>query len=283
ASDWYKAGDVTSANTAADTTNVNGTASSTVIGNISSASSAASAAQTTANSKAKTFTAQPVPPYSTGDIWQTTNAIYVCTAGRASGAYTASDWYKAGDITSANTANDTANVNVTAASTVISNISSASSAASAAQGTANTAVSMLQDPGFQQGLLFLSKDDANANAGTSINDANITVVSGVGSVGGNVIQVKNSYWLYAKYAYPIDTSHTYKVRFRVKQTVDPTTAGLSKVYAGVATYDATGALQTTSPGTHRWCAASSVTIAVADGWKYYEGTIIGQGNLTANQ
>src|SRR5206468_2443718 len=138
ASDWYKAGDVTSANTAADTTNVNGTASSTVISNISSASSSASAAQTTANSKAKTYTVQPAPPYNTGDIWQSTNAVYICTLGRASGTYTATDWYKAGDVTSANTAADTTNVNGTASSTVIGNISSASSAASAAQTTANS-------------------------------------------------------------------------------------------------------------------------------------------------
>src|SRR5206468_9202986 len=113
--------------------------SSTVIGNISSASSAASAAQSTANSKSATFTTTPVPPYNLGDIWQSTNAVYICTTAKGSGTtYALADWYKAGDVTSANTSADTSAVNGTASSTVIGNISSASSAASAAQTTANS-------------------------------------------------------------------------------------------------------------------------------------------------
>src|SRR5206468_4642351 len=59
---------------------------------------------------------------------------------------TATDWTLVGDVTANNTSSDTAKVNGTTASTVISNIStaqstasSASSAASAAQTSANTA------------------------------------------------------------------------------------------------------------------------------------------------
>src|SRR5206468_9598643 len=95
--------------------------------------------QTTANSKAKGFITQPVPPYSTGDVWNNTGTIYVCTTTKASGVFSQSDWTLAGNITSSNTSAYTAKVNGTQSSTVISNISSASSAASAAQSTANSA------------------------------------------------------------------------------------------------------------------------------------------------
>jgi hypothetical protein len=282
--DWVLAADVTANNTSNDTTHVNGTPAATVTSGITSAQSAASGAQNTADGKARTFTSTPVPPYSIGDMWNMNSKVYSCTFPRAAGtSMNAMDWVLVADLTSLNTANDTANVNGTPSSTVIGNISSASSAASAAQSTANMVASMSQDPGFQQGLAYLTKDDATNAVGSAITDTNITVVGNSGVTGGNVIQVKNTYWLYSKYAYPVDTTHTYKVRFRVKQTADSQTANTSKVYAGVATYDNTGTLQTTSPGTHRWCATSGTQIAVADGWHYFEGTITGEGNLNHNQ
>ncbi|GMA64767.1 hypothetical protein NZD89_05245 [Alicyclobacillus fastidiosus] len=117
--------DVTANNTAADTAAVNGTPAAIVISNINSASSTASAAQaaatnaqTTANSKAQTFTSQPVPPYNVGDIYQATNAVYICTTARAAGNYTSTDWTLVGDVTSSNTAKDTEAVNGLAASTI---------------------------------------------------------------------------------------------------------------------------------------------------------------------
>jgi len=46
--------------------------------------------------KAQIFTSQPKPPYSIGDLWfnSTSDAIKVCTYGRESGNYVASDWVK---------------------------------------------------------------------------------------------------------------------------------------------------------------------------------------------
>ena len=81
----------------------------------------AATAQSTANSKAKTFTATPTIPYSLGDIWKNGNAIYVSTVNRLTGSYTASDWVLTGDVTSLNTSADTSKVNGIAASTVTDN------------------------------------------------------------------------------------------------------------------------------------------------------------------
>ena len=83
-------------------------------------------AQATANSKSKTFTAQPTIPYSAGDIWRNGNTIYVSSVTRATGSYTAADWTKASDVTSENTSANTSSVgSVSAASvaTLVSDIS----------------------------------------------------------------------------------------------------------------------------------------------------------------
>lgn len=82
--------------------------------------STADSAQTTANSKAKMFTATPTVPYSVGDIWRNGNSIFVTTITRATGSYTASDWIKVSDLTSENVASDTSNVNGVPSATVAS-------------------------------------------------------------------------------------------------------------------------------------------------------------------
>src|SRR5206468_705245 len=167
--DWTLAGDVTSNNTAKDTSAVNGTQASTVISNISSASSAASNAQTTANSKAKTFTSAPTVPYSLGDIYKNGSAIYVCTTARATGSYTASDFILVGDVTANNTSADTANVNGTVASTVISNISTAQSTANSANtaaGNAQTTANAKAQGFVAQPVPPYNKGDVWNNSGT---------------------------------------------------------------------------------------------------------------------
>ena len=78
-------------------------------------------AKVQSDAKAKTFTATPVTPYSTGDLWRNGSAMYVCTTSRSSGSYTAGDWTLVGDVTSNNTAADTAKVNGINAATVASN------------------------------------------------------------------------------------------------------------------------------------------------------------------
>lgn len=73
------------------------------------------------DTKAKTFTTQPVTPYTVGDLWRNGSAIYVCTTARATGNYTAGDWTLVGDVTANNKSADTAKVNGVNASTVASN------------------------------------------------------------------------------------------------------------------------------------------------------------------
>lgn len=103
--------------------------------------------------KARTFVAQPVTPYRVGDIWKNGNSTAICISTRLTGSYVAADWGKTGDVTSENTAADTAKLGGVAAATVNQNISNADTKAGnaataaatadnkavAAQSTANTA------------------------------------------------------------------------------------------------------------------------------------------------
>lgn len=104
---------------------------------------------------------------------------------------------------------------------------------------------------------------------TSVQDANY---------GANSIQITGEKWLFYGTPIPVDTARVYQVKFRVKQTIDPTTSGKSKVYAGVASFDANKANLTASTyGTHRYCAVSGQSITVADGWQEFTGKISGEG------
>jgi phage minor structural protein len=96
--------------------------------------------------------------------------------------------------------------------------------------------------------------------------------------GGKVWSLQGQQWLYSKNAIPVNVNRVYKVTFRVRQTVDPTTSGTSKVYAGVTTLDSNFNNLTGGAGTHRYCAASGVNITVADGWQEFEGLITGVGD-----
>lgn len=89
-------------------------------------------AKAQADAKAKTFTAQPVPPYSAGDLWKSGTTIKVSTVTRASGSYVAADWVLVGDVTSANTAANSNQLGGKAAATVLGDITSAKSAADSA-------------------------------------------------------------------------------------------------------------------------------------------------------
>lgn len=104
---------------------------------------AAAKAQILADSKTQTFTAQPVPPYTAGDLWRNGATIRVCTVTRASGSYVAADWTLVGDVTSANTAANANQLGGKASATVLSDITSAKSAADAAASKATAADTQL--------------------------------------------------------------------------------------------------------------------------------------------
>ena len=98
---------------------------------------------TAIESKAKTFTAQPAPPYTSGDLWRNGATIRVCTVTRASGSYVAADWTLVGDVTSANTAANSNQLGGKASATVLSDITGAKNAADAAALKANAADNQL--------------------------------------------------------------------------------------------------------------------------------------------
>jgi hypothetical protein len=108
-----------------------------------------------------------------------------------------------------------------------------------------------------------------------------TIVLGAGATGGKVFEHTGVLWAFWKNPIPVDVAKKYKVRFRVRQTVDPMVGG-SLVYAGVATLDANYQNITGGAGTHRYCAVSGQAITVADGWLMFEGEISGIGDLATN-
>lgn len=89
-------------------------------------------AKAQADAKSKTFTAQPAPPYTAGDLWKDGSTIRVCMVTRASGSYVAADWILVGDVTSANTAANSNQLGGKSASTVLGDITAAKNSANAA-------------------------------------------------------------------------------------------------------------------------------------------------------
>ncbi|MGE0845991.1 MAG: hypothetical protein AB7L41_06955 [Flavobacteriaceae bacterium] len=78
---------------------------------------------------------------------------------------------------------------------------------------------------------------------------------------------------------PVDPTATYAmtVRFRVAKD-DPKTRKASRFYAGVATYDAEGNLETEPPGAHRYFVSDGQFFEQENGWKRLTGYISGRGN-----
>lgn len=89
--------------------------------------------------KSRTFVTQPTIPYYVGDMWKSGNTTLVTTVTRATGSFTAADWVKVGDVTSENTAADSAKLGGTAASTINTNIANADTKATNAATAASNA------------------------------------------------------------------------------------------------------------------------------------------------
>jgi phage minor structural protein len=84
----------------------------------------AAKAQDTADQKRRVFVSQPTPPYDVGDLWANGQSVYRCKTAKVSGqTYSSSDWELVGDVTSLNTANNTANVGNQPATTVATAVS----------------------------------------------------------------------------------------------------------------------------------------------------------------
>jgi hypothetical protein len=142
-------------------------------------------------------------------------------------------------------------------------------------------MTIVQDSTFEKGNAFWSLSTVMDGTDVAVTPTTFTI-SRAGWSGGNALRITGDNWVYSKNAFPVDTSRRYRIRFRARQTVNPTSGG-AMIHAGVATYDADGVLQTTEPGSHRYCAVTGVTLTVADGWNEYSGIITGEGNDSHNK
>jgi hypothetical protein len=99
------------------------------------------------------------------------------------------------------------------------------------------------------------------------------------ATGGEALYVIGQGVAYYRHKLPVDLNRIYKVRFRVKNIG----SNNNIIYAGVATYNINGSLETSSPGTHRYCAAGGVEVPNDNVWHVYEGLITGpDGTETSN-
>lgn len=96
-----------------------------------------------------------------------------------------------------------------------------------------------------------------------------------------VYQQTGDTWLYTRAAIPVATSRVYRMRFKVRQTVDDDGSD-ARVYAGVATLGSQFENLTGGAGTHRYCCVSGQLIRKADGWQVFEGEISGIGDTRAD-
>ncbi len=146
----------------------------------------------------------------------------------------------------------------------------------------NLSFKELQDPFFERAIMLYSPVSEGENPVSLAGQPGIQQVSGVGASGGSVLQVTGmSKTIFSKNAIPIDTNKTYRMTFRVKQTVTNGNAS-NKVYAGVATLDGNYKNITGGAGNHRYFAANGVNLKVTDGWQTFTGLITGTGDVHPN-
>ena len=122
------------------------------------------------------------------------------------------------------------------------------------------------DATFMDGKKYWSTafTDTYTEPGTNV----MVVKEKTSKCGGNVLQIQNDTWLYAKNKIAIEQGKIYKFTFRVRQTQDPLNgADKNKVYAGATTFNAAG--DKLSPNNGTYFIASSQGITVANGWKEY--------------
>ena len=122
------------------------------------------------------------------------------------------------------------------------------------------------DGSFMDGKKYWSTSytDTYAQPGS-----NVTIVKEPTSkIGGNVLQIQNDTWLYAKNKIAIEQNKIYKFTFRVRQIQDPLNGSdKNKIYAGATTFDANG--NKLSPNNGTYFITSSQGITVVNGWKEY--------------
>lgn len=122
------------------------------------------------------------------------------------------------------------------------------------------------DGSFMDGKKYWSTNYSNTYAAPGNNV--VVFKESTSKIGGNVLQIQNDTWLYAKNKICIEQNKIYKFTFRVRQIQDPLNgADKNKVYAGATTFNAVGDKLSANNGTY--FVASSQGITVANGWREY--------------
>lgn len=167
--------------------------------------------------------------------------------------------------------------------------SSAKDAASSAAGIAETAAAYSEtkkqeiirlggNGDFEEGLInwAIIGGSAGRLLPLATESEAFKVVQGLGKSGGAALRVRGERWVFAQLAIPINTSRQYRIRIRVKQTVE-TSAGSSSIFTGFAPLDANYNDLFGGAGTFRYATVGQ-PIKVADGWRDFEGVITGEGD-----
>ena len=144
-------------------------------------------AQSTADSKAKVFTATPTVPYKVGDLWVQGNSgdVMKCKTARSSGSYTASDWEKASKYTDDTKANSvdskvttlTEKVNVTVKDVKVYYAINTSSTTAPTSGWSTT------PPTWENGKYIWSKTTTTLTNGTSTTTNPVCITGAKGATG----------------------------------------------------------------------------------------------------
>ena len=122
------------------------------------------------------------------------------------------------------------------------------------------------DGSFMDGKKYWSTNysDTYAAPGNNV----VVFKESTSKIGGNVLQIQNDTWLYAKNKICIEQNKIYKFTFRVRQIQDPLNgADKNKVYAGATTFNAAGNKISQNNGSY--FIASSQGVTVANGWREY--------------
>ena len=142
---------------------------------------------------------------------------------------------------------------------------SATTQAELAADAFNDVVAFSGNPEFQDGKTGWKRYSG------ALSFEELEVVTG-GPTANAALRATDDIWVYTERKFPVDINRTYRVTIRVKAYG---AGDYSRVHGGVVTYDAAGAVETLTPGTHRWCAAANVKIYPEQGWVTLSGLITG--------
>lgn len=150
-------------------------------------------------------------------------------------------------------------------------------------GLSNTAL-LVEDPTFANGLdSWVQTATASENDGQNYITAPGLLLENEYTITPDGFSTsKGGIWIYSRRAYKVDTSRTYRMRFKIRSVVDNPEVLGNRIYCGVQTLDGNFNNQTGGSGTHRYLVLSASVITAGAGWREFEATITGEGD-THNQ